>query len=499
MAEVVRRIFPGKQNPGDSAAASRKLVDLVATIDPPISGVTVYFKLWDVDDPFDQLHGPNAVDPNPATPENEGMIPNVDLIDGNSDGPDNRPDPEIIDVITGETNEYGKAIITREVSMQPGNNYRAAATCIDDVVDPPAPDQVQVTQADADALSVKYAADGTPQRNGDFSGYQCPVVWSEMLTVWRRLHVDLDSMGPGSDPSTLANRNLDDTGLENTHQGPSGGHSWAEINGWSVPQNGRLEGGTLTVTGGATYTIVDCVDDIGDDSVYVEGSILADENKPASATDDDAPWNPRKADISLMNAKFRPAYIEIKEHPEESQLDIPFVANLSDEAVPVVNATAPGRSPAFVTTPDFWAVQIVTCYQGINEADHDPDDIYHFWTGTDFHRAVNVGELGVLYGQTVPSSFTGYDNVSVILVESIGDRAAWSQIFGPPPFNETPLLNAGDVGRITVVHEVGHVFGIPSEPHPPSGLMKESVQDPSLEFRAEDILTIRSSSTVGEP
>ena len=64
--------------------------------------------------------------------------------------------------------------------MGPGNNYRAAATVIDDVFDPPPPDQPQLTQQDADDLST----------NGDFAQYQVPVVWSKMLTVWRKLHVE---------------------------------------------------------------------------------------------------------------------------------------------------------------------------------------------------------------------------------------------------------------------------------------------------------------------
>ena len=54
-----RRIFTGKIDPSDTEATKRRYVHLVATIDPPIGGVTVHFRVWDVDDPFDQLYGAN--------------------------------------------------------------------------------------------------------------------------------------------------------------------------------------------------------------------------------------------------------------------------------------------------------------------------------------------------------------------------------------------------------------------------------------------------------
>jgi hypothetical protein len=356
--------------------------------------------------------------------------------------------------------------------MQPGDNFRAATSMF-------STDLTNTTQMQADANT-------PPQR----------VKFTDMLTVWRKLHLELDSMGPGTDPTTLTNRNLDDTGNESAHTG----HSWAEINSWDAQeQNGRLEGGQLTVAGGGVYEIVDNVDDIGDDSVYVNGNILVDEDKPASATDDDAPYVPRKADISLMNAKYAPAYILIQEHPEESQLTLPFVANVGLFDSDADAVAAPGRSPTFLTGADFWIAQIVTCFQGIKEQDHDPDDIYHFWTGTDFKRArIHSTEQGVLYGQTIPFLSALYDNVSLIFLETVRDRAAWSVFFSQ--FGETALLNPADVERITVVHEVGHIFGIPGGvDHPLSGLMKAGVEDASLEFRAEDLVTIRGRVHVGQP
>ena len=165
-----RRIFPDRISPDDEQGAERRLVDLVAKVEPPASGVWVHFEGFDVDDPFDQLHGPNSQDP----------MPNVHLIDGDTVGGDNRPvsgSDLVVGNKTALTDEYGQARLTLTVTMQPGNNYRVAASLLVDA-------REQVHQADADALNA------VP----NFSGYKCPVVWSEMLTVWRHLWIERDTM-----------------------------------------------------------------------------------------------------------------------------------------------------------------------------------------------------------------------------------------------------------------------------------------------------------------
>ena len=103
-----KQIFLGKIDPNDLTPNDRKQVDLVATVNPPIGGVDVYFKVWDVDDPFDQIHGPSGADD----------VPNVDLIDNNQAGPDNRPTPETPQTFTAVTNESGEASVIITVSRE---------------------------------------------------------------------------------------------------------------------------------------------------------------------------------------------------------------------------------------------------------------------------------------------------------------------------------------------------------------------------------------------
>ena len=69
------RIFPDKLSPGDNEPEKRRRVKLVGTVGPPIADVTVYFKVFDVDDPFDQVNN---------------TMPDVALIDANMASLDNR-------------------------------------------------------------------------------------------------------------------------------------------------------------------------------------------------------------------------------------------------------------------------------------------------------------------------------------------------------------------------------------------------------------------------
>ncbi len=163
------RIFPDKLSPGDLTPTIRRQVKLVATVAPPVAGVTVYFKVFDVDDPFDQL--------NPS-------MPDVGLIDSTpTSGPDNRPSGEApwTPPSAPITDSQGKARVTFTVSMQPGNNYRAGASLIEHALS-------QATQPKADAVNPAHGNDG------NWSGYHAPLTRSPILTVWRKLHVETDTM-----------------------------------------------------------------------------------------------------------------------------------------------------------------------------------------------------------------------------------------------------------------------------------------------------------------
>jgi len=120
--------------------------------------------IWDVDDPFDQLHGPGSQD----------EIVGVELVDGDQDGPDNRGSDPAPGTYSAVTDENGEAVKIITVSMQPGNNYRAGASLLQDAM-------TQATQANADALSVWSDGVGGYEPYGWWpsdwhGGYKCPLV-----------------------------------------------------------------------------------------------------------------------------------------------------------------------------------------------------------------------------------------------------------------------------------------------------------------------------------
>ena len=100
----------------------------------------------------------------------------------------------------------------------PGDNFRAAASLLEENL-------LAVTQAQADAN------DPPPD-----------VLFSEMLTVWRKVWLELDSMAAGSDISYTGTIDA----IENNK--PHAGDGTVELDVPDVNDDGRFEGGTMTVS-----------------------------------------------------------------------------------------------------------------------------------------------------------------------------------------------------------------------------------------------------------
>jgi hypothetical protein len=149
-------IFSDKPDPASSGDFSA--VTVTATITPAISNVTVYFHAFDVDDPS-STNAP--VDDETAVADNRG----------------NSPDGEFDIALTTSTN--GTCSTNFHVSMKPGDNYRVIASPIADFRS-----QYKAAQTnDHGALVTTNSAQEIEDRYTTL-----------MLTVWRRLHVEVDSM-----------------------------------------------------------------------------------------------------------------------------------------------------------------------------------------------------------------------------------------------------------------------------------------------------------------
>jgi hypothetical protein len=155
------RIYPDKVTPNDML--NRQKVKVRATLTQPAVGVTIWVQYRDVDDPSSN-EGPVDVETMPA---------------------DNRGGASMMG--TGQTFLLdGKAVAEYEltVGMQPGDNYRAVATVKEGALN-----TVSAKQNDTDKARVFDDVTNLPLPSDKVK------VTEQLLTVWRRLHVEVDSMG----------------------------------------------------------------------------------------------------------------------------------------------------------------------------------------------------------------------------------------------------------------------------------------------------------------
>ena len=453
-------------------------MNLVPSVERPTAGVPAYSKVWDVDDPFDQLHGPDGAND----------VANVGLIDNNMAGPDNRPTGEAPRSYTADTGDDGRAVVTVEVSMQPGNNYRAAASCLSDAL-------TQIGQIEADALSVEF--DVPTQRyvrNGWFDGYEVPVVWSEMLTVWRKLHVETDSMVrptfvqntftmPWNEPAqgpapTQVVFDVDDPCTEDPVLGGFQTQNDQFTNGYVELQGGA--GNPIVAARIVDYTTVELphgVDDVvtinvpdcggGQSGLACLGgvtsgtAVLSDDDLSVEATFTAKAWGCDDVyaaggmallppDLSALETRYKPAYIEPVHEAAVSGAggivtalrNIDFEDNygrvLWDQLLPIRGLP--------VSTASYWTVMIASSWQAEQDKDYDPNT--EIGGGSGITLGINThadGSTHALFGSG--NTYTGLCTIFKGLFTEAG---------------------MADREQFTVAHEIGHTLGLR---HSDEGLM----------------------------
>lgn len=150
------RIFPDKSSFDDSNTYRSK-VYLKATLAQALTGVTVYFKVFDPDDPS-ACSAPIDDDP------------------GYFEGGDNDGGSASYNPSSQTDNGIAKCEVT--VTLKPGDNFVGLASCNQSLLD-----DIDQKQFDARGYSNDYVKD------------------SGMLTVWRHLWFELDKMAPPSQPN----------------------------------------------------------------------------------------------------------------------------------------------------------------------------------------------------------------------------------------------------------------------------------------------------------
>jgi len=366
---------------------------------------------------------------------------NNDVVDDNLVGGDNRDDNHhdtaelgVTQITTGGT---GQALTTFRVAHQPGDNHRVAAT-------------IKPTTQGAPTLDM-LNDDNVPPSNTQNPPTQDQVqlfigTISPLLTVWRRVYVELDSMGPPNATNTQ-------TGVVQAQPtldpNPANNNATIDIedldDDWEQTDQHRV--GRIDIAGFGSFTTVNTIKSAFDDQVVIINApptIVNANGAEYTLWDDDAGSTPGFVmiganyppvtlpvlpDTGFMAEAYAPAYIFPV--PDASgfnpQLPTDFVHQMPSD-VPTVSATADANKN-LTSAPTFWAVHVTSGFQGPALKDFDP-----------------VTEAELVFGVTAAADDVPTAGGSVIHLETIRD------------------FRSGDQGaqteleQFTVVHEVGHQF-----------------------------------------
>jgi len=356
-----QRIFPGKKTPSDSR---RNKVTL--KVDVGIPNAQVYVKAFDVDDPtpveFDKDNDDEAViDPDDETTEGKGD--------------DNRED-HLNTVKTGfftssntatankQSDAEGIAEFEFNVGMQPGNNYRVVASVFNEDVYA----DVQV----ADPTASGYLG---PDED------DTPSPASPLLTVWRKLHVEQDTMQQV--PVTGSEKNFE-TGKIDSITSLGSGQFELNLDVSLSGGNNRYENGYIFIDGWRYDVVSNDNNTFGGDDVIIEDDSsghmadlhasgvtgqafqIFDDDDQNIPSDYELPL-PSSVDLitDVVREKYRPAFIELDTTMPNATSLIPFILNKQPPH---------GTGRDIPDSNDFWACRVVAAYQPPTGDDNDPDD-----------------------------------------------------------------------------------------------------------------------------
>lgn len=423
------RIFPDLETPAGSSADARRIT-LRATTELGMQDLVVFFGGFDMDDPS----------PGDRTPADEGP------------GDNNATDAFLSSFSDTVDPETGIAEITVTLTRQPGDNFRFFAGCSLGYLQGVTARGIELFDREGDRLPTPGAET------------------SDMVTIWRRLHLEVDTMEAVDGNQILGNvvnirhrrtggvvtQSIVSLGNTRTSDDPPEGP--VAINMRRDTARDEFVNGALDVTGFGQFDVAanarDRVTVFGEVPISAQGASLVlvdDDDIPGGGAGDEGAAVPAP-DTSLLESVLAQGYV------------LP-VFDLTTGAAPfVLNLPADDRN-----TPqeDFTDV-----YRFDNLADHQNQNYwiayllggYQFVTGLDDDPESEEARLG----QTDREG-----KGSVVFAESIRDLAS----------AEAKCQPAG-----VVAHEIVHLFvGLG---HAQSGLMQDGCAG-GTDLAAESLIAMR--------
>jgi hypothetical protein len=358
-----KRIFPDRQTPTDATSRDELLVRV--TLDPPLSGVPVRLRVLDVDDATATSFDPSGV---------------IDVNAAN--GNDNFGVAGTLSAPGGLTSS-GVYTSQMTVGMQPGDNYRVAFAFKQEMIDQLTVDNVGASKQ-------------VPADNNQKIGYNG--LLSEMLTVWRRLWYEFDSMGPI--PTSGPEKNFDDGVIAGIQTGvPAAGQSTIDTGRFLTDEEDRFEGGRIEIDGFPTpYEVIGNTDNaLFDDEVVIDGTPGSGAvGKSFKLYDDDTTVFPHAlVEDWLLESAMKDAYIKpFNVGPSYVDNNTPFNRNI-DSATEMTNIAQVNKDLS--NNLDFWVVYLLAACQDAVSEDLDPDPEGGGSGKTTFGLARDDLNLGMIY------------------------------------------------------------------------------------------------------
>lgn len=420
------RVFPDDNTPGENA--NRQTIQVRASIDEARSGVTVHFLNFDLDDPSDDT----IIDPDDNGNDNHGSVMN------SSAGH--------LSTMQAQTNSQGIATVNFTVTMQPGDNFAIAAST----------DPTELADVTMSGINLLNGSGATIETTCDGTDAVCR---SEMLTVWRRLHIEVDSMGDvsgnlvsGATPNEVrVRRNATETITLNNTLEPNRFENGRFVLGGSSLEVTQNTTNTITVRNNNQPTVYAPAnsqfqlyddDDFDDgDGTNLDGDIGEDIEDP---TDPDVWLNLLTANSNNSDTNiFAPAYVSPVYDIVDSTDNSYFQANsFSDSGVDIRAMFVDQDLTTTDIDPEFWTIYLLAAYQHTLDEDQDPTT-----------EAITWGIVDEITSSTEEGSG------ALIFTELHRPRET-------PGYTSNPTNLASMA--VTVGHEVGHLV---SGEHGDGGIM----------------------------
>jgi hypothetical protein len=460
------------------------------------AGKSVKLKAFDVDDPTpSEWDLENVVDPNDAANGAAGGDNDTTGVFASTFATSST------DTITTTLDGNGEATVEFITTQKPGANYRIAA-----VLSAAAGqlDALQVTNADA----AHYFAPGAELVRG-FTGVSSPT-----LTIWRKLHIEVDSMAAAPDP--IPENLVTGTITSFADDTPNYGFVRLGLGLDLAAQANQFEYGDLSVAG-VNLLVRSNSENVAPDEftevqdtidVFKDAGITAAQliGQSFTLTEDDNRFNDlhgwqelplhdaHAAVLQPVRAKYAPAFIEIIDANAaglNENLTVTFKLNESAEGH-AINIIPDVYNDALDVggTEFFWAHAVVFGLQPKTSQDGDPYAETQYFGGTPFTLAAD-GWVGLGY--------------SAIYIEIHRERVMFSSmqdlIFNPTTnFFATEAIEERAVFYRnllygTIAHEIGHGPTIgPDDDHNDGGLMGAGGDNISVDFSAASIRRFRSTN-----